>query len=158
MPGNTRRGLRNLILISSFLGTVLYVFAAGNAAEPADGARSAHTPAPRTQIGRIFFSPAERRARRGGESKAAPLANGIAPSERFLIDGAVSSSSKGRAVWINGAPVENSAARKSAWTDRDGNIWFSYESLGTRQMRAGQTIDRSGKIEDLLPAGAVTRH
>lgn len=70
----------------------------------------------------------------------------------------MSSSSKGRAVWINGVPIENSAVKKSAWTDRDGNIWFSYESLGTRQMRAGQTIDRSGKIEDLLPPGAVTRH
>jgi hypothetical protein len=137
---------------------MLFMPAAGSAAEPPDGARSAHALAPRPQIGRIFFSPAERRARRGGESRTTPLANSVAPSERFLVDGAVSSSSKGRAVWINGVPIENSAAKKSAWTDRDGNIWFSYESLGTRLMRPGQTIDRSGKIEDLLPAGAVTRH
>ena len=59
-------------------------------------------------------------------------------------------------MWINGVPIDNSAAKRSAWTDRDGKVWFRYESLGTRVMRPGQTIDRSGKIEDLLPAGAVT--
>jgi hypothetical protein len=142
----------------SLLLSLLFMPAVGGAAEPVSGARSSHALVSRPQIGRIFFSPAERRARRGGESKAAPLANGVAPSERFLVDGAVSSSSRGRAVWINGVPIENSAAKKSAWTDRDGNVWFSYESLGKRLMRPGQTIDRSGKIEDLLPAGAVIRH
>ncbi len=158
MAGNTRHGRRNLVLGSGFLA-LLFMSAVGRAAEPVDGARSSRALVPRPQIGRIFFSPAERRARRGGESRTAPFASGVAPpSERFSIDGAVSSSGKGRAVWINGVPIENSAARKSAWTDRDGNIWFSYESLGTRRMRPGQTIDRSGKIEDLLPAGAVTRH
>jgi hypothetical protein len=158
MSGNTRRRRRIALLGPGILLSLLFVSTVVDAGEPAGGAHSARALIPRPQIGRIFFSPAERRARRGGEAKAAPLADGIAPSEHFLVDGAVSSSSKGRAVWINGVPIENSAAKRSAWTDRDGNIWFSYESLGTRQMRAGQTIDRSGKIEDLLPTGAVTRH
>jgi hypothetical protein len=158
VASNTRHGPRNLGLGCGVLLSLLFLSTASRAGEPAGGARSPRALVPRPQIGRIFFSPAERRARRGGESRTAPLASGVAPSERFLIDGAVSSSSQGRAVWVNGVPIENSAARKSAWTDRDGNIWFSYESLGTRRMRSGQTIDRSGKIEDLLPAGAVTRH
>jgi hypothetical protein len=135
---------------------LLFMAAAGHAAEPTAGAHSSYAIVPRAPIGRIFFSPAERRAARG-TSKTASSSNGVAPSERFSIDGAVSSSAKGRAVWINEVPIENSAMKKSAWTDSKGNVWFSYQSLGTHVMRPGQTIDRSGKIEDLLPAGAVTR-
>ncbi|HEY2676393.1 MAG TPA: hypothetical protein VGI65_05440 [Steroidobacteraceae bacterium] len=134
---------------------LLFMAVAGHAAEPS-GARSLQAIVPKAPIGRIFFSPAERRIARGTPRTASPP-NGVAPSEHFSVDGAVSSSTKGRAVWINEVPIENSAVKKSAWTDSKGNVWFSYESLGTHLMRPGQTIDRSGKIEDLLPAGAVTR-
>jgi hypothetical protein len=129
---------------------------AGQAAEPADGAHTPHAIVPKPQVGRIFFSPAERHAAHGAP-RAASAAGSVAISERFSIDGAVTSSNTDRAVWINGAPIENSAMKKSAWTDGNGNVWFKYESLGTRMMRPGQTIDRSGKIEDLLPPGAVSR-
>jgi hypothetical protein len=135
---------------------LLSIAAAGHAAEPVDGAHTAHAVLPKPQIGRIFFSPSERHAARAAP-RADSAAGSVAPSERFSIDGAVSSSTTGRAVWINGAPIDNSAVKKSAWTDRNGNVWFRYESLGTRAMRPGQTIDRSGKIKDLLPPGAVTR-
>jgi hypothetical protein len=135
---------------------LLSIAAAGHAAEPADGAHTAHAVLPKPPIGRIFFSPTERHAARGAP-RADSAAGSVAASERFLVDGAVSSNTTGRAVWINGARIDNSAVKKSAWTDRNGNVWFRYESLGTRVMRPGQTIDRSGKIEDLLPPGAVTR-
>jgi hypothetical protein len=134
---------------------LLFMAAAGQAGEPG-GAHSSHAIVPKPPIGRIFFSPAERRALRG-TPRAGSSANSVSPSEHFSVDGAVSSSTKGRAVWINEVPIDNLAVKKSAWTDSKGNVWFSYESLGTHLMRPGQTIDRSGKIEDLLPAGAVTR-
>jgi hypothetical protein len=135
---------------------LLFLAAVGHAAEPVAGARTAHAMASKPPIGRIFFSPAERRAARGAP-RADSATGSVASSERFSIDGAVSSNTTGRAVWINGVPIDNSAVKKSAWTDRNGNVWFRYESLGTRAMRPGQTIDRSGKIKDLLPPGAVTR-
>lgn len=72
MSSNARYRTRILLLGSSLLFAMLFMPAAGSAAEPADGARSAHAFVPRPQIGRIFFSPAERRARRGGVSRIAP--------------------------------------------------------------------------------------
>jgi hypothetical protein len=134
---------------------LLLVASAAPAAEPTS-TQSAQAATAKPPIGRIFFSPAERRAARGA-SKAAS-ANGVVPSERFSIDGAVSADAKGRAVWINEVPIDNSAAKKSAWTDAKGNVWFRYESLGSHVLRPGQSIDREGKIEDLLPPNAVTRH
>ena len=120
-------------------------------------AQPAHAGAAQPRIGRIFFSPAERRARKGIGAGAAAAAHGVAPPERFEVNGAVSSDTQGRAVWINGVPIAGSTIKKSAWTDRDGNVWFHNDALGTRLMRPGQSIDRSGRIEDLLPSGSVSR-
>jgi hypothetical protein len=110
-------------------------------------------------IGRIFFSPSERRARRSGAPDAAPTAPtargaSVAPS-KLVASGALSSSTQGRAVWINGVAVDS--ADKSAWTDRNGNIWLINGSQSPRLIRPGQSIDRSGVVEDLLPPGSVTR-
>ena len=132
----------------------------GRATESIDGAARPHALAAKPRIGRIFFSPAERRSRhRDGlaPTPATPISSGLAPRERLLVNGALSSSSHGRTVWINGAAVENSARGKSAWTDRNGNVWLINGTEGTHLMRPGQSIDRNGVIEDLLPPGAVTR-
>jgi len=130
----------------------------GRATESIDGAARPHALAAKPRIGRIFFSPAERRSHHdGAATPATPVGNRIEPREHLVVNGALSSSSQGRAVWVNGTAVENSARDKSAWTDRNGNVWLINGTEGTHLLRPGQSIDRHGVIEDLLPPGAVTR-
>jgi hypothetical protein len=132
----------------------------GRAAESISGARP-HALAARPHIGRIFFSPAERARHRDGLAatpmSAAPIGSSPAPRERRIVNGALSSSTHGRAVWVNGTAVEDSARDKSAWTDRNGNVWLMNGAQGTHLIKPGQSIDRNGVIEDLLPPGAVAR-
>jgi hypothetical protein len=125
-----------------------------------DGAPSPHASSGKTRIGRIFFSPAERRHRYA--EKARPASDAGASDTprraRLVINGAVSSSTQGRAVWVNGVAIENSATAKSAWTLRDGSVWLRDEQLIPHLVRPGQAINpASGAIQDLLPAGSVTR-
>jgi len=125
-----------------------------------DGAPRTHARSGTTRIGRIFFSPAERRHRYADKTPAteAPSAAHAARGERLEINGAVNSSTQGRAVWVNGAAIENSAKFKSAWTDRAGNVWLRDDRRAPRLVQPGQAIDpASGAIEDLLPAGSVVR-
>jgi hypothetical protein len=124
---------------------------------------SPRSTAPRSgkiRIGRIFFSPAERRHRYADKAPAtdAPGTTRTSRAERLEINGAISSSSQGRAVWVNGTAIENSAKFKSAWTDSSGTVWLRADRLTPRLVRPGQTIDpASGAVEDLLPAGSVAR-
>jgi hypothetical protein len=133
-----------------------------------DGAGRQHAFIAKPRIGRIFFSPAERRSRHSSgaltatsveapATPAAPTSNRSPGRDRLVVNGALSSSTQGRAVWVNGRAVENSERDKSAWTDRNGNVWLVNGDHGVRLIRPGQSIDRSGVIEDLLPPGAVTR-
>ncbi len=112
----------------------------------------------RISIGRIFFSPTERLQRHAEKTPAtggASLSTHAAPGH-LVVNGAVSSSTQGRAVWVNGAPAVNSA---SAWTDRTGKVWLRDDEHTPRILRPGQAIDlANGKIVDLLPAGSVVRH
>jgi hypothetical protein len=156
MSNDVRSRPWHLLLCCCVGCLLLFAAVVDKAAEPADGAHSPRAAVTRPPLGRIFFSPAERRAARSPPAAARSAAS-IAQSDSFSVDGAVSSSARGRAVWINGVPIENSVVKKTAWTDAKGNIWFKTEALGTHAMRPGQTIDQTGKIEDLLPAGAVTR-
>jgi len=134
-------------------------------APPADAppinAQRIHAQAAKTPIGRIFFSPAERRRRyadREQPAADAPGASRVARGARLEVNGAVSSSTQGRAVWVNGTAIENSAKLKSAWTELGGNVWLRDERQIPRLVRPGQAIDpASGAIEDLLPAGSVAR-
>jgi hypothetical protein len=130
------------------------------AAESISGARP-HALAARPRIGRIFFSPAERARHRDGLAatpmSAASSGNGPPRGERRIVNGALSSGTQGRAVWVNGTAVEDSARDKSAWTDRNGNVWLMNGAQGTHLIKPGQSIDRNGVIEDLLPPGAVAR-
>ena len=132
------------------------------AAESISGVRP-HALADRPRIGRIFFSPAERRShhRDGLAATAATAAtssgSGPARHERRIVNGALSSSTQGRAVWVNGSTVENTARDRSAWTDRNGNVWLMNGTEGTHLIKPGQSIDRNGVIEDLLPSGSVAR-
>jgi hypothetical protein len=131
------------------------------AAESISGARP-NALAARPRIGRIFFSPAERARHRDGLA-ATPMpaaSSGTGPAvrrERRIVNGALSSGTHGRAVWVNGTAVEDSARDKSAWTDRNGNVWLMNGAQGTHLIKPGQSIDRNGVIEDLLPPGAVAR-
>jgi len=135
------------------------------AAPPADASNaSPRSPAPRSgkiHIGRIFFSPAERLHRYADKTPATDASSTarIARAERLEINGAISSSTQGRAVWVNGIAIENSAKFKSAWTDRAGGVWLRDDRRAPRLLRPGQAIDpASGAIEDLLPAGSAARH
>ena len=112
-----------------------------------------------SHIGRIFFSPAERRQRYADNTPAAdPGANHAPRGGRLEINGAVSSSTQGRAVWVNGTAIENSAKIKPAWTDRAGSVWLRDEGHTPRQVRPGQAMDpTSGAVEDLLPPKSVAR-
>jgi len=127
------------------------------AARPIDGAARPPAFAATARIGRIFFSPAERRSRRGGVLAATPMGSAPAVRERRVVNGALRSGTEGRAVWVDGAAVEDSARDKSAWTDRNGNVWLMNGMQGTHLVKPGQSIDRNGVIEDLLPPGAVAR-
>jgi hypothetical protein len=135
-------------------------------AEAVGGTERPHALTAKPRIGRIFFSPAERRNRHDGGLAATPAAptsgargsGSIAPRKHQVVNGALSSSSRGRAVWVDGVAIDNSDRDKSAWTDRNGNVWLMNGSQGTRLIRPGQSIDRNGVIEDLLPPGAVTGH
>jgi hypothetical protein len=125
-----------------------------------DGERR-HARSGKVRIGRIFFSPAERRHRYADKTPTtdAPSTAHAARGERLEINGAVSSSTQGRAVWVNGVAIENSAKFKSAWTDRADSVWVRDDRRTPRLLRPGQAIDpASGVIEDLLPAGSVARH
>jgi hypothetical protein len=129
------------------------------AAESISGARP-QALAARPRIGRIFFSPAERRSHhRDGLAATAATSSGSGPArrERRIVNGALSSGTQGRAVWVNGSAVENTARDKSAWTDRNGNVWLMNGTEGTHLIKPGQSIDRNGVIEDLLPPGSVAR-
>jgi hypothetical protein len=109
-------------------------------------------------IGRIFFSPAERRQRHADTPASDPGGNNAPRGGRLEINGAVSSSTRGRAVWVNGTAIENSATVKPAWTDRGGSVWLRDDGHTPRQVRPGQAMDpTSGAIQDLLPAGSVAR-
>src|SRR5271165_6279448 len=73
-------------------------------AQPVNVQRT-HAPAAKTRIGRIFFSPAERRRRYADREQPATDAPGtsrVVRGERLEVNGAVSSSTQGRAVWVNG--------------------------------------------------------
>jgi hypothetical protein len=132
----------------------------GRAAESIDDAGRPHASADKPRIGRIFFSPAERRGRHRDAVAATPttrIGTGPAPHERRMVNGVLSSGTHGRAVWVNGTAVEDSARDKSAWTDRNGNVWLMNGTQGTHLIKPGQSIDRNGVIEDLLPPGAVAR-
>jgi hypothetical protein len=131
----------------------------GRAAESISDARP-HASTARPRIGRIFFSPAERRSHHldaVAATPTTPIGTGPPPRERRVVNGALSSGTHGRAVWVNGTAVEDSARDKSAWTDRNGNVWLMNGTEGTHLIKPGQSIDRSGVIEDLLPPGAVAR-
>jgi hypothetical protein len=130
----------------------------GRATESIDGARP-HALAARPRIGRIFFSPAERARHRDGLAATPATSSGSSPArrERRIVNGALRSGTQGRAVWVNGTAVEDSARDKSAWTDRNGNVWLMNGTEGTHLIKPGQSIDRNGLIEDLLPPGAVAR-
>src|SRR5260221_256236 len=72
--------------------------------ESIDGAASPHVSAARPRIGKIFFSPAERRSRHRdalAATPAVPAGSGAAPRERRIVNGALSSGTQGRAVWVN---------------------------------------------------------
>ena len=132
----------------------------GRAGESISGARP-HALTANPHIGRIFFSPAER-ARHRDSLAATPMSaassgSGPARRERRIVNGALSSGTQGRAVWVDGTAVEDSARDKSAWTDRNGNVWLMNGTQGTHLVKPGQSIDRNGVIEDLLPPGAVAR-
>jgi hypothetical protein len=137
------------------------------APESIDGAARPHALAATPRIGRIFFSPSERRIRRGGglaaapvpaaPVPAAPIGSDPAPRQRRVVNGALRSSTQGRVVWVNGTAVEDFVRDKSAWTDRNGNVWLMNGTQGTHLVKPGQSIDRNGVIEDLLPPGAVAR-
>jgi hypothetical protein len=167
MGSNSPRRLHNAALCNGrWLALALALGSAvGGATEPAMPAPHAVSLTAKPRIGRIFFSPAERRSRRAVELGATALAPPDATpesrktsSERLVVNGALSSPTRARAVWINGAAVDDSSANKTAWTDRNGNVWLNTGAQGTRLVRPGQSIDRGGAIEDLLPAGSVTRH
>ena len=135
--------------------------ALSSAAPPPDAAKAAPARSAKIRIGRIFFSPAERRSRHEDRARSGtglPGADHAAHGERLQVNGAVSSSLQGRAVWVNGSLIEDSAKLKSAWTDRGGNIWLRDDRQIPRSVRAGQALDpASGAIEDLLPSGSVAR-
>ena len=130
-----------------------------SAAEPilkrtAGVARRAQT----ASIGRIFFTPAERRHRNSSGAAATDSAAGSAdthPHDRLIVNGALTSQSRGRAVWLNGSVTEKSAGA-AAWADRNGNVWLT-RGDGTHLLKPGQSIDHTGRIEDLLPPGSVSR-
>jgi hypothetical protein len=134
------------------------------ATESIDGAVRLPALAATPRIGRIFFSPAERRnhhrdglAATATAAMAAPTGSDPSPRLRRVVNGALSSATKGRAVWVNGTAVDDSVHDRSAWTDRNGNVWLMNGTEGTHLIKPGQSIDRNGVIEDLLPPGAVAR-
>jgi hypothetical protein len=161
MSPDIPRRRQNDFLTASCLALSLWLTpAVCNAAEPAVHAERHTSTASRPRIGRIFFSPAERRGRNSSESSAtpaAPASHRIPVSERLYVNGALSSGTQARTVWVNGQAVENTAVNKAAWTDRNGNVWLNNGKQGTHLVRPGQSIDRSGAIEDLLPPGSVIR-
>jgi hypothetical protein len=162
MSTDSPRRRRNALRTAPWLAlSLLLIPALCNAAEPAVHAGRHVPPAARPRIGRIFFSPAERRGTRPSElsaTPAAPTTPRITANERLYVNGALSSGTQARTVWVNGHAVENSSVNKAAWTDRNGNVWLKNGTLGTHLVRPGQSIDRSGAIEDLLPPGSVARH
>jgi hypothetical protein len=159
-PDSSRRR-QNAGLTGPCLALSLWLIPAlCNGAEPAVPAERHALAAPRPRIGRIFFSPAERRGSHTSvlnATPAAPATPRITESERLYVNGALSSSTQARTVWVNGQAVENTAVNKAAWTDRNGNVWLNNGKQGTHLVRPGQSIDRSGAIEDLLPPGSVIR-
>jgi hypothetical protein len=158
----------NAVRAGSWLAlALLFTASVADATEPAarvaesiDVAARPHAMAAKPRIGRIFFSAAERRSHYRDDLAAtqpSPTGGGLPPRERRVVNGALVSSTQGRAVWVNGTAVEDSARDKSAWTDRNGNVWLMNGTQGTHLIKPGQSIDRNGVIEDLLPSGAVAR-
>jgi hypothetical protein len=162
MRPDSPRGLRNVLRAGWCLALSLWLLpSAGGATEPVVSVADPASLSAKPRIGRIFFSPAQRRSHRTSGLDTTPRSSPnsrTASSGRQVVNGALSSNSEGRAVWINGATVENSSAHKVAWTDRSGRVWLNQGGQGTRLIKPGQSIDRSGAITDLLPAGSVTRH
>lgn len=174
MTGNDRRRHRAgqsgpwlalLLMLAPSLGGADSPAAIPAGAPAADAApiNAQRIPAPpgNTRIGRIFFSPAERRRRyaeREQPATDAPGTSRVARGERLEVNGAISSSTQGRAVWVNGTAIENSAKLKSAWTELGGKVWLRDERHIPHLVRPGQAIDpASGAIEDLLPPKSVAR-
>jgi hypothetical protein len=115
--------------------------------------------ATKIRIGRIFFSPAERRHRYADKTALTEGSDtrDTAGAERLAVNGAISSSTQGRAVWVNGVAIANSA-KSTAWTDSTGRVWLRDDRHRPHRVQPGQAIDpASGAVDDLLPAGSVAR-
>jgi hypothetical protein len=162
MRSDSPTRLSNALRAGPWLALSLALIPAiGGATEPAWQTEHAVSPPAKPRIGRIFFSPAERRGRHTSELGTAPVAtpdSRTASSERLVVNGALSSPAEASAVWINGAKVDDSSHNKKAWTDRNGEVWVNLGARGPHRVQPGQSIDHSGAIDDLLPAGSVTRH
>lgn len=132
----------------------------GAAAEPA-GTPPPAVPIVKPPMGRVFFTPAERRLHRGTGPVARPgtpdVGGGSHAVSSQIVNGVLSSSTQGRAVWVNGAAVKSSGPGKSAWSDRNGNVWLTDADERTHLLKPGQSIDHTGAIRDLLPPGSVIR-
>jgi hypothetical protein len=160
MRPESPRDLRNVLRAGWCLVLSLWLLpGAAGATEPAVSVADPTLLTAKPRIGRIFFSPAQRHSHRTSGLDTTPrpsLDRRAASSERRVVNGALSSNGEGRAVWVNGATVENSSAHRVAWTDRSGRVWLN-QAQGARLIKPGQSIDRSGEITDLLPTGSVTR-
>lgn len=138
---------------------LMLVPAVSGANEPVELTQHSNTVS-KSRIGRIFFTPEERRTRRAGVRAAGgstALAAKRVPRGRLLVNGAISSGGRAAAVWVNGEAVEDSAVNGPIHTDRGGNVWVSDGSQKGVLVRPGQSVGPGGVVDDLLPPGSVTR-
>jgi hypothetical protein len=159
MAKTLRFRLRSALRAAAFACALVLVPAVGGANEPVERTQPSST-VTKSRVGRIFFTPDQRRIRRAGARAAGgstAMAAKRAPRSRLLVNGAVSSGSRAAAVWVNGEPVESSGLNGPIHSDRDGNVWVSDGFQKGVLVRPGESIGPGGVVLDLLPPGSVTR-
>ena len=108
------------------------------------------------ELGRLFFTPEQRRAldaRRKARVPDKPAAAAVV-SPTLRLDGYVKRSGARSTVWVNGEPVDN-ANPPAGGSDARVNVPVG-ESRSRVELKPGEVLDRgNGEIRDPVGNGAI---
>jgi hypothetical protein len=112
-------------------------------------------PASAQEIGRLFFTPEQRRAldaRRKARLPDKPAAVVLSPTVR--LDGYVKRSGGKSTVWVNGEPADNTQPPRGS---SDSSVAVGVGDAGARvQLKPGEVLDRdNGDVRDMIGGGEI---
>jgi hypothetical protein len=108
------------------------------------------------ELGRLFFTPEQRRALDARRSARVPdrPAAAVVASPTLRLDGYVKRSGGKSTVWINGEPADDTVRLPSA---SESTVTLGIGDTGARvRMKPGQSLDRgNGEVRDGIGDGEI---